>query len=100
MQLFACDHCHTPVFFDNYQCTTCGHRLAFLPDLRAMTALEERPSADGPNPAQTAEKNGPVESSARYGALAAGGRLVRMCENHVLYAACNWAVDADDPTPL
>ncbi|HTU58573.1 MAG TPA: zinc-ribbon domain-containing protein, partial [Polyangiales bacterium] len=45
MQLFACDNCHAPIFFDNYRCTNCGFALAFLPDLRTMSALEPLPEA-------------------------------------------------------
>jgi hypothetical protein len=37
--------------------------------------------------------------SKRYRALI-DGRVVRMCQNHVDFAACNWAVAETDPEPL
>ncbi len=46
MQLFDCDNCHSPIYFDNYRCNTCGYALAFLPDLRTMSALEPLPQAE------------------------------------------------------
>jgi hypothetical protein len=36
----------------------------------------------------------------RYKPLAQPGRVVRMCQNHTDFAACNWAVYDDDPEPL
>jgi hypothetical protein len=87
MQLFACDNCRSAIFFENFRCTSCDHPLAFLPDRRCMSALaEERPAQD--------------EQPARFKALATGGRLYRMCHNHVAHAACNWAVPDEDPEPL
>jgi hypothetical protein len=87
MQLFACDNCRSAIFFENFRCTSCDHALAFLPDRRCMSALEEeRPAQD--------------EKPARFKALAADGKLYRMCHNHVAHAACNWAVPDEDPEPL
>ena len=43
MQIFRCDHCGSFIFFENSQCTRCGHVLAFLPDRLRMAALR----ADG-----------------------------------------------------
>jgi hypothetical protein len=132
MQLFACDNCHAPIFFDNYRCTNCGFALAFLPDLRTMSALEALPEANDAMPAPTqdaAAPAAPADASAssdggdgapaqqtqeiaqeppppapaavvRYRALAASGRIYRMCENHVVHAACSWAVPDEDPAPL
>jgi hypothetical protein len=97
MQLFSCDHCHAPVFFDNYRCTSCGHALAFLPDLGTMSALEPLPN----EPSQTTGDEAAVaEPPVRYRALAAEGRIYRLCQNHVQHAACSWAVPDDDPEPL
>lgn len=86
MRLFACDQCQAPIFFDNFRCVGCDHPLAFLPDLGAMSALEEI-ADDG-------------AATKRYRALGAEGRVVRMCQNHVDHQACNWAVPDDDPEPL
>src|SRR5690349_18932916 len=98
MQLFACDNCHAPVFFDNYKCTSCGYALAFLPDLQTMSALEPLPVKTPPDGAPA-----PAEGTAqpqRFKALAADGCTYRMCQNHVEHGACGWAVPDEDPEPL
>jgi hypothetical protein len=40
MKIFHCDHCQQLVFFENTQCVSCGHVLAFLPDLFEIGSLE------------------------------------------------------------
>ena len=40
MRVFLCNHCESPVFFENVQCVRCGHRLAYLPDVVEVSALE------------------------------------------------------------
>lgn len=40
MRLFRCDACDNTVHFDNTVCVACDHRLGWLPDAFAMTALE------------------------------------------------------------
>jgi hypothetical protein len=40
MKIFHCDHCQQLVFFENTQCVSCGHVLAFLPDLLELGSLE------------------------------------------------------------
>lgn len=81
MQQFVCQFCSAQIFFDNYQCTQCGHPLAYLPDRRRMSALEE---------VEPGLFSAPQRSEQRY----------RRCQNHADYAACNWAVPEDDPEPL
>lgn len=85
MQLFSCDKCHAPVFFDNFKCTSCGERLAFLPDARTMSVLEECAGDD---------------ETASYRATANHGKCYRMCANGLEHEACNWAVELDDPEEL
>ena len=34
MRVFLCDHCESPVFFENVQCVRCGHVLAYLPGVQ------------------------------------------------------------------
>ena len=34
MKLFVCASCQQVVYFENSQCTRCGHALAYLPDAR------------------------------------------------------------------
>ena len=46
MKIFHCDHCDQLVFFENTQCVSCGHLLAFLPDLAEIGSLE-RDDDDG-----------------------------------------------------
>lgn len=91
MRIFTCSACQQLTFFENVQCTSCGHSLAFLPDARVLSALE---LVEG--------QAGPVTTSTLFVALApkAKGARYRMCENGVLHAACNWAINEDDPQPL
>jgi hypothetical protein len=82
MQVFHCQHCAQLVFFENVQCLKCGRTLAYLPDLKLMSALE--PAGEN-----------------RWRPLAAGAQQsYRLCENYSAQAICNWAVAADDPHPL
>src|SRR5262245_58076546 len=43
MQVFTCSTCRTPIYFENFLCTSCGAKLAFLPELRTLSVLEGRP---------------------------------------------------------
>lgn len=40
MKVFHCDHCDALVFFENVQCVSCGHSLAFLPEVGAIGTFE------------------------------------------------------------
>jgi hypothetical protein len=84
MKLFACSACHQVVFFENVACTRCGSRLAYLPDHRVVSALEEPAAA-------------PCDAPATYVALApaADRACYRLCDNYVQHGVCNWAVPAD-----
>jgi hypothetical protein len=83
MKLFACPACHEIVYFENTRCTHCGHELAFVSEIGALTALEAAPGL----------------APGTYRSLDAGMRdaLVRKCGNDLDYAACNWAVPDSDP---
>lgn len=83
MRIFHCDHCHNPVHFENYRCLSCGHFLAFLPDLGIIGSLD--PAGDNlwSTPAPQARD-----------------RLYRSCANTLAHQICNWAVPAEDPDPL
>lgn len=72
MKHFACQRCGNAVFFDNRDCLRCGARLAYVPDLATMSALE--PVAQG------------------WSALAEPGRTVMLCDN-AGSGVCNWIVD-------
>ena len=45
MRVFHCDVCAQTLYFENSDCIKCGHTLAYLPELGAMTALA--PAATG-----------------------------------------------------
>lgn len=83
MRVFLCDHCGSPVFFENVQCVRCGHALAYLPEVSEVSALEP-------------EQGGtwlPL-------APAAAGQRYRLCQNYSLENICNWAIPADEPSSL
>ena len=79
MKVFHCDHCGHLVFFENTQCVSCGHVLAFLPDLLLVGSLD----AIAPG-----ESDGPWPSPLS----AAAGRTYRLCANYADASVCNWAV--------
>ena len=40
MKLFRCQVCDNIIYFENRTCGRCGHRLAYVPELEVMAALE------------------------------------------------------------
>jgi hypothetical protein len=108
MHIFTCSACQQTVFFENVQCTSCGRPLAYLPDLRIMSALERYPpaatSADetftSPAHARGEETRASTIKSRPqlYMALAqpANGGLYRSCRNAIEYGTCNWTVPASE----
>ncbi|MDB5985553.1 MAG: hypothetical protein JWR16_606 [Nevskia sp.] len=88
MKIFHCDNCQNVVFFENLSCAQCGHELAFVPALGAITAIvaaDENLWQRALPPDAHAEATPP-----QY----------RKCQNYVIGNICNWAVAADDPNPL
>jgi hypothetical protein len=85
MRIFTCSACNQTVYFENVRCMSCGHALAFLPDLGIVSAIETLPDAPG-----------------TYSALAPGakGRRYRLCANSAEFGVCNSAILADDPESL
>jgi hypothetical protein len=83
MKVFHCDHCGQLVFFENVHCLSCGHALAYAPDLEDVLSLE--PAEDG---------------RWRSTKQSAQGREYRLCANYDRENVCNWAIPADDPEPL
>ncbi len=71
MQLFRCQACEQVLYFENRQCTRCGHRLGFLPERSTLAAVE--PEGDG------------------WRTLDASSSQVRFCVN-AEQDACNWLV--------
>lgn len=86
MKVFHCDHCDALVFFENVRCVSCGHALGFLPDVRAIGALEQ--TEDG---AWVPAVEGRSEPNARR---------YRLCANYTQHDVCNWAIEADDDHSL
>ncbi len=83
MKVFHCSNCRHIVFFENTRCVNCGFRLAFVPDLAAVVALEQAP--DGLWHTQLG---------------GAAGRHLRLCRNYSEQNVCNWAVPVEDPHAL
>src|SRR5919109_4151811 len=83
MRVFHCNHCDHLLFFENTECVSCHHRVAYLPDLAVIGSLEE--DADG-------HWRSPLNSSS--------GRAYRLCRNYPEEQVCNWAVVADELNPL
>lgn len=83
MKIFHCDHCGQLIHFENSKCVSCGHLLAYLPDLGVVGSLE--PLGDG-------SWQTPIPR--------AKGRKWRLCANYREHNVCNWAVSADDHSPF
>ena len=84
MKIFTCSACKHVAFFENSQCTRCGHALAYLADRGLVSAME--PAADGAAGIYVA-----IDPAADP----AGGRY-RLCKNYTAYAVCNWAIPEHD----
>jgi hypothetical protein len=69
MRLFSCPACQQQVYFDNSVCLACGSDIAFAPDVMEMVSVS------------------------------APGGAHRNCVQRVTSDACNWAIEAADPTP-
>ena len=85
MKLFTCSSCGQALFFENTQCQSCGHQLAYLPDLNVISPLE------------------PLEAEApTFIALAKPARngRYRLCANYVQHDVCNWAIPIERDSPL
>ena len=83
MKTFHCDGCGGLVFFENTLCLSCGHSLAYMPDVQDLTAYKHG------NAAAVVALN-----------PAAQFRSYRLCDNADKPAACNWLVAAEDSSPF
>lgn len=92
MRIFHCDHCGLAVFFENTFCGRCGHKLAYLPDLKLVASLDPAGGRSGELGDAAAVWTSPLPRAA--------GRAYRLCENYARYEVCNLAVPVDDPSPL
>jgi hypothetical protein len=110
MKIFHCDHCNSLVFFENTHCVTCGHVLAFLPDVFEMGSLEAAHANTNRNANGHADRNADRHAERHANASGFGERWVlpdaaegheyRLCQNYREMQICNWAVSADDPHAL
>ncbi len=80
MQLFQCQNCGQPIYFENTRCEQCGHVLGFLSQAMTLSALQPEGEA--------------------WSALAArDDGLYRFCAN-AEHGACNWLIPADGAEPF
>ena len=67
MKIFTCSACKHLAFFENSQCTRCGHMLAFLSDLGVLSALElAAPDGGALNQSPTYVALDPAAQGVRY----------------------------------
>lgn len=83
MRTFHCDHCDHLLFFENFACVSCGRRVAYLQDLQLLGSLDDAGDGTWTSPLP-----------------AARGRTYRLCANYAQHDVCNWALPADDESPL
>jgi hypothetical protein len=101
MQIFSCDQCGHPVFFENVLCLHCGSTLAFVPERMAMAAIElatadsmdEQPPQDVDALASSQE---PLWRPRVLKAHEDPMTRYRLCQNQSLHQACNFTVAVDD----
>ena len=84
VKTFHCTACQALVFFENTQCLSCGHALAFVNDKMTMLSLEPQQNRSWV----------PIENSVT------GGQAYRLCINNIEHGVCNWAIPADSPDSL
>jgi len=84
MRIYTCQRCSQLTYFENTACTRCGATLAFTPENLALTAMDS--DVDG--------MLVPIAATPWH------ARRYRHCINRHLHATCNWAVDANDPSPF
>jgi hypothetical protein len=83
MKTFHCTACQALVFFENTQCLSCGHTLAFVANRMTLLSLEQQD--DG-----TWKPAGDSSAVDSY----------RLCRNYSEHGSCNWAIAADAPEEL
>jgi hypothetical protein len=76
MRLFECQACGQPLFFESFNCESCGRRLGYLPEIQDLSAVEP--------------------ADAAWVALAAPLPRFRFCAN-ADHQACNWLIPDDAP---
>lgn len=89
MKLFRCQACGQLLYFENTVCEKCGRRLGYIPDLDALSALQEEGRESGSWKALAT-----VGTRLRSGARGDRDQPYRFCAN-ARYNACNWLIRAD-----
>jgi hypothetical protein len=79
MNLFECQNCGHPLYFENTKCESCGLRLGFLPEREIVTALE--PGGD------------------LWRALASPSERYQLCAN-AQRDVCNWLIRSGSAEPF
>jgi hypothetical protein len=102
MRVFHCDHCNQSIFFENVLCENCGHKLAYLQDLKLMASLEpvlkdSNAECEAANQQARADQTRALWTTPFPGAER---RSYRLCENYTKYNVCNWAIPSNDSGPL
>lgn len=88
MRIFTCSACKNMVFFENVQCTNCGHDLAYIPEHNVVSALS-----------RSHDRGARITGETRFTALVPVAKRARyrLCKNGVEHAVCNWLIREDDP---
>jgi hypothetical protein len=81
MKVFYCDKCGNLVFFENTRCIRCESKLAFIPELSDICALEPAPDQS-------------------WKPLIRRPGTYRECQNALSHHLCNWLIPLDDSNPL
>jgi hypothetical protein len=82
VRVFHCDHCGHLLFFENTQCVACGHRVAYLPDVRLVGSLD------------------PAGADMWRSPLPRAASSYRLCRNYAIEQVCNWAIETADESEL
>ena len=77
MKIFHCTSCENLVFFENTVCVRCQHKLAYLPDVENVVALEP-------------------ERENVWRSILPDAHSYRLCDNYSRENVCNWAVPDED----
>lgn len=79
MKTFQCDHCHTPVYFENIRCLCCGSTLGIFPE-----SYEVHSVAVGKGGVLTGDN----------------GKRYRFCRNSIDHGCCNQLVAEGDSSDI
>ena len=78
VKLFVCASCQQVVYFENSQCTRCGHALAYLPERGVLAAIEPVGDEPGGVPRARCRRRGRALSTLRQSDRSRGVQLGRV----------------------